>query len=301
MLSGSYPALAEILRLAGYHTVAFCNNPLVGVLNNGLQRGFDRFYNYASAAPFRPKEERQSRAKRRVLRSFRRYVARPIGNQFAHSDTLFRLSLHPFWVPLWTRLINYKGNTAHSVDDLIDYWKQHQAGGAEKPTFAFLNLMGAHMPYNPPQDFLDRVDPGLKHNRHAYQYVRRFNAEAARWASPTDSPPADWESHALDTFYQAEVAHQDYHLGRLLRYLKDSGALENTMVIICADHGEGHGDHGFFGHGFVVYQELVHVPLLIHYPDHFPAGGRVTTNVSTRRLFHTVLKAAGVKPPLDEC
>jgi len=82
--------------------------------------------------------------------------------------------------------------------------------------------------------------------------------------------------------------------------LCESGALDHTLVMVCADHGEGHGDHGYAGHSFVVYQELVHVPLVIHYPDHFPAGERMTINVSTRRLFHTALEAAGVKPPLDE-
>ncbi len=300
-LSGAHPALAEILRGAGYHTAAFCNNPLVGVLNNGLQRGFERFYNYASAAPFRPAEERRNRIQRMGLRYFRRYFARPLGNQFAKSDTLFRLSLNPAVVPLWTRLINYKGNTANSISDLIAYWQAHTAGGAEKPLFAFLNLMGAHTPYNPPQDVIDRLAPALRDDKHAYTFIRQFNADAARWASPNDPPLEDWQRQALDDFYEAEIAHQDAHLERLLNFLRASGALANTMVIICADHGEGHGDHGYSGHSFVVYNELVQVPLLIRYPETFPVGERVSTAVSTRRLFHTVLEAAGVyKPPLDE-
>ncbi len=303
VLSSAYPTLAELLHRGGYHTVAFCNNPLVGVLNNGLQRGFERFYNYASAAPLRPVEARRSKLRRETLRLFRKHLARPMGNQFAHSDWLFRVSLNPLFVPLWTRLINYKGNTANSITDLIDYWGQYTAGGAEKPVFAFLNLMGSHLPYNPPQDYLNRVVPELKNNRQAYPFMRRFNAEAARWASPTDPPLADWEQQTLLDFYDAEIAHQDYHLGRLLTYLKQSGALDNTLVVICADHGEGHGDHQFFGHGFVVYQELVHVPLLIRWPDGHGAGQRVIANVSTRRLFHTMLEAGGgniltPQPPL---
>lgn len=46
-MSGEHPMLAEILQVADYHTVAFCNNPLLGILDHGLQRGFDAFYNYA--------------------------------------------------------------------------------------------------------------------------------------------------------------------------------------------------------------------------------------------------------------
>jgi uncharacterized sulfatase len=297
-LSGSYPVIAEILRGAGYHTVAFCNNPLVGVLNNGLQRGFERFYNYASAAPFRPKEAQRSRLQRAALRYFRRHFARPLGNQFAHSDFLFRVSLNPVLVPFWTRLINYKGHTANSIDDFIGYWEQ-QTASADTPVFAFLNLMGTHLPYTPPQDYVDRVAPGLRHDKHAYTFMRRFNSDAARWASPPDPALEDWERQTLVDFYDAEIMHQDYHVGRLLRHLKQSGALDHTMVIIAADHGEGHGDHDFFGHGFVLYQELVHVPLVIFDKERFPAGVRVPETISTRRIFHTILEAAGVEPPLD--
>ena len=72
------------------------------------------------------------------------------------------------------------------------------------------------------------------------------------------------------------------------------------MVIVAADHGEGHGDHGYKGHSFVVYQELVHVPMMIRYPERFPAGKHITTNVSTRRIFHTVLDVTETVPPLAE-
>src|SRR5690606_1101235 len=132
------------------------------------------------------------------------------------------------------------------------------------------------------------------------QYITRFNAHAADWLSPDDPPLEDWQRHALDGYYDAEIAYQDQHLGRLFDYLEKSGTLENTMVVIAADHGEGHGDHGFKGHRFVVFQELVHVPLIVRYPDRFPAAKRIQTNVSTRRIFHTLLDVTEIKPPLAE-
>jgi uncharacterized sulfatase len=298
-LPKNMPTLAELLRGAGYHTAAFCNNPLVGVLNHGLQRGFERFYNYASAAPYRPTEARRHPLHRKALKLFRQHLARPMGNQFAHSDVMFRLALNPFWVPLWTRLINFKGNGPAAIRDLIEYWESHQQTQPDQPMFAFLNLMGAHLPYFPPQAHLDRMAPELRNERSRYQFMRRFNAEAARWASPDDPPLADWEHATLNDFYDAEIAHQDEQVGKLLSCLASSGILENTVVVICADHGEGHGDHGFLGHGFVVYQELVHVPLVIRFPDGHGAGQRVRTNVSTRRLFHTALEAAGLPLPTN--
>lgn len=299
-LSGMFPTLAEILRGAGYHTAGFCNNALLGVLDNGLMRGFEHFYNYAGTVPNRPFDSGENALVKAFKTRFRRSFARPIENRFANSDTLFRLSMSPLVVPFWSRLINFKGHTASTIDDVIAYWQQHHAGGAERPLFAFVNLMGAHLPYKPPQEYINRVAPTLRRDRRAYDFMRRFNTDAGRWASPSDPPLHDWQRAALLDFYDAEIACQDAELGRLLRYLRQSGALDNTLVIILADHGEGHGDHDFFGHGFVVYQELVHVPLVIYYPDRFPAEKRINTTVSTRRIFHTILDAVGVQPPLDE-
>lgn len=286
------PTLAEILRVNGYQTMGFSNNPLVGILNNGLTRGFDHFFNYAGAAPNRPQDMTRPRVQKMVSDGWGRF-ARMVSQQFSQSDDLFRVSLHPLLTPIWTRGINYKGHTVHSIDDMIASHQSHRANRTQ-PRFTFFNLMGAHLPYRPPRDFLREVAPDVYHDRSAYRWMGRFNADAARWASPIDNPLTDWERHVLDAFYSAEIAHQDAHLGRLLDALKQTGALDDSVVIIMADHGEGHGDHQFAGHSFVVYQELVHVPLLIHYPARFSGGQRVVNNISTRRLFHTILEIAGV-------
>jgi arylsulfatase A-like enzyme len=296
-LSNAHPTLAEILQVADYHTVAFCNNPLLGLLNHGLQRGFENFYNYAGASPNRPVDQTRSLLRRSVATEFRK-VARTVTNWFTLSDTLFSMAVNPLIVPIWTRMVNFKGNSERSVDDLIAYWENYHAGGAEKPLFAFLNLMGTHTPYYPPSNYLDHVAPDLRHDKESTRFIAGFNAQSAEWLSPSDPPLTDWQRHALDGYYDAEIAYQDQQLGRLFAYLKQSGALENTMVVIAADHGEGHGDHGFKGHSFVVFQELVHVPLIIRYPERFPAAKRIKTNVSTRRLFHTFLDVTEIEPPL---
>lgn len=291
-LAPQIPTLAEILRVNGYQTMGFSNNPLVGILENGLTRGFDHFFNYAGAAPNRPQDMARPRVQRTVANGWGKF-ARTVSQQFAKSDALFRVSLHPLLTPIWTRGINYKGHTVHSIDDMIASFKTHRTNRTQ-PRFTFFNLMGAHLPYRPPRDFLREVAPDVYHDRSAYRWMGRFNADAVRWASPLETPLTDWERHVLDAFYSAEIAHQDYHLGRLLDALKQTGALDDSMVVIMADHGEGHGDHHFAGHSFVVYQELVHVPLLIHHPARFGGGKRISENISTRRLFHTLLEAAGI-------
>jgi len=292
-LSERIPTLVEQLLASGYHTVGFCNNPLVGVLNHGLTRGFESFYNYAGGAINRPFERSMGAPLDAMMRGWRE-VARGLGNQFARREWMFRLSLHPLLTPLWTRMINYKGNSADSISDLIGYFEQRRAGGQERPTFAFLNLMGTHLPYRPPQTALSQVAPDLE--KQAYPFLARFNADAARWASTADQPVEAWQQRALEAFYDAEIYAQDLELGRLFRYLEQSGATKDTLIIITADHGEGHGDHGYFGHSFLVNQELVHVPLIVSSPDGINAGRRIPDNLSTRRIYHTLLDAAGICP-----
>lgn len=299
-LSGAHPTLAEILQLADYKTIAFCNNPLLGFLDTKLQRGFDEFYNYAGAYPNRVSDKQRGQIQREMLANFRKF-ARYMVNQFVQHDWLFRLFVvNPLVVPWGSRLTNFKGDSGRSIDDLITYWHQHQAGDTEQPLFAYLNLMGTHTPLRPQKKYLEYIAPDIANNKHAAQYMARFNADAAAWLSPSEEPMTDWQHRTMDAYYDAEIAQQDVQLGRLFKYLRDSDALDNTLVIVAADHGEGHGDHGYHGHSFVVYQELVHVPLTIHYPERFPLGQTISNNVSTRRLFHTILDAANVTPPLAE-
>jgi uncharacterized sulfatase len=108
-------------------------------------------------------------------------------------------------------------------------------------------------------------------------------------------PFTEMQETVLSDVYDAEIAYQDRQLKRVFRYLKRSGELDNTMVIIVSDHGESHGDHDFMGHAFVIYNEIVRVPLIIHYPEMFEKGKRVEHAVSIRRIFHTILEAAGIE------
>lgn len=300
-LNPMHATLAEILQADGYHTAAFCNNPLVGAIDHGMARGFDRFFNYATAVPYRPYTDDQTALARAFTTWFRPY-ARRIGNWFATSDDLFRIALHRRLTPLWARTINFKGNTATSVDDLLRYWADRHAGGREQPLFAFVNLMGAHLPYHPPAALVARFDAEVAKDKAAQAFMRRFNADGAAWASPPEQPFSDLEARTLAAHYQAEIAAQDEQLDRLLAGLRARGAFDDTAIVVLADHGESHGDHAIMGHGFGVFQELVHVPMALHLPGVTSGSGEgqhIGANISTRRLFHTLIDLAGAPTPLS--
>lgn len=71
--------------------------------------------------------------------------------------------------------------------------------------------------------------------------------------------------------YDSEIAYDDHQIGLLLDELSRTGLSERTVIIVTSDHGEEFGEHGGFQHGFKLYSELTHVPLLVSIPGQPPA------------------------------
>ncbi len=295
-LPQNIPTLAELLAQDGYETVAFCNNPLIGVLDNGLKRGFNHFYNYSATIPDIPDIGNPGALKRTQLwlNMALKQVTTPIEQQFGRSPLLLKLATLPLFVPIWSRTFNFKGNTQRSLTDVTSYLRHHFNTHSDKPLFMFINMMETHLPYYPPKKAIDRWVPYFKKDREARAFIHKFNTESYRWMAPMLEPFTEMQHTVLSDMYDAEVAYQDRQLRKLLRYLKRSGQADNTMVVVVSDHGESLGEHEFMGHAFVIYNELVRVPFFIRYPEMFPGGKRVEEAVSTRRIFHTVLEAAGI-------
>ena len=299
-LSPERPHLAELLQESGYQTVAFCNNPLVGILNNGFKRGFQTFYNYGGAIPSVPSDSTTlPRPLRQLIERYTQFLRRisyPIQNFFGQSDLAFRLSLNAWFTPIWSRVANFKGQNERSVRDLSHFLQEREGEDEERPLFLFLNLMETHLPFTPPSEFIDKVAPYLRGSKEARTIMRRWNRESYRWAAPLAEPLSELEQQVLSDLYDAEVAYQDAYLGQLIETLQQRDNADNTLTIIVADHGDGLGEHDCMGHAFVAYQELLHVPLLMQWPRKFKSAKRIDTPVSTRRVFHTMLDAAGRLP-----
>lgn len=292
--------LAQLLNEGGYRTVGFCNNPLLGVVDNALDRGFQEFYNYGGAVPNYPDI---ARARPRLFRHLNeqithllRSITAPFQNQFAHNNILLRVAMHPLIVPLWQHNVNFKGNTKRSLHDVVRYLRAHRSREDKQPLFAFVNLMETHLPYRPPARFARSFAPYYEDDSEAHSFMRSYNTEHFRWMIPLTEPLSPTADRVINDLYDAETAYQDRLLRRLLKDLGQPGVRENTMVIITSDHGEGLNNHHFVGHSLVAYDDLVRVPLLIRYPKQYPSGRRVSTVVSTRRIFHSVLDAAGIQP-----
>lgn len=299
-LNDEQVTLAELLNRNGYATAGFCNNPLLGVVKNGLDRGFEAFYNYGGAVP-NPPDISKSRPKllgqlfEIYVRMMRR-VTVPIQNQFAHSKFLLRIAMNPLLSYLWLRHANFKGNTRRSLRDVVGYMRTHRSKEPRRPLFTFINLMETHLPYWPPPRFIRKFAPYYRREREARDFMRNYNTQTYRWMIPLTEPLSEVGDRVLNDLHDAEVAYQDYLLQRLFHYLNKPEVRDNTMVIITSDHGEGMNNHSFVGHSLVAYDDLVRVPLIVRYPKLYPAGTRISSMVSNRRLFHSVLEAVGISP-----
>ena len=103
---------------------------------------------------------------------------------------------------------------------------------------------------------------------------------------------------AARRMYGLEVEYVDREIGRLLDELGRSGRLENTLLVVTSDHGEGLGDHGLMGHIHQLYDTLIRVPLLMVMPG---VDGGAVENQTIRQvdLRPTLLALLGVPDPIE--
>lgn len=109
------------------------------------------------------------------------------------------------------------------------------------------------------------------------------------------SPPKRFAGYAP---YDGEIAYADEIVGKFIKYLKSRQLYDRSMIVLLSDHGEGLGDHGEQEHGLFVYEEAIHVPLIIKQENNVGAGRRVVDLVQHIDLVPTIL--ACVKAPVPK-
>lgn len=154
------------------------------------------------------------------------------------------------------------------------------------PFFLFVNVLEAHLPYDPPPGYRTAHLADLApEDRVAARWANEFNAGLHR------EEDIDWER--VRRLYRGDVDEADRLLGCLLEELRERDLFEDSVLIVVSDHGENLGDHGYLDHQFGVFETLLAVPLVVRAPGRLEAGTRGDPVVLTD-LYATVLDAAGV-------
>jgi arylsulfatase A-like enzyme len=171
-------------------------------------------------------------------------------------------------------LLEETGRHRADSDTVNEYTFRYLAATTYRPFFLYLHTLDPHSPYSPPAP-----------------YNAMFTDDPPEEARPSmvtpELPVEDFEK--IVALYDGEIAFNDEQFGLLLDHLKKQGLYDDAMIVFVSDHGEEFLDHGRGGHGHTLYQELVHVPLLIKFPGNRHAGTRVRTRVSVIDIVPTVL------------
>ncbi len=133
-------------------------------------------------------------------------------------------------------------------------------------------------------------------------YLKQLADRPARffmWTHWVD-PHAEYVPHEQHDYgksererYDGEVSFVDEQIGRIVEVLNETGLANKTAIILTSDHGEAFSEHGMIRHGFEVWEELVHVPLLVYVPDVSPR--RVGVRRSLIDVAPTILELLEVK------
>lgn len=89
-------------------------------------------------------------------------------------------------------------------------------------------------------------------------------------------PISNSEWDIIKSWYDGEISYLDHCIGELVNFICDEGLFDNTLIVITADHGENLGEHELAGHHFCLYDTLLHVPLIMSYPQLLPKKTRIS-------------------------
>lgn len=170
------------------------------------------------------------------------------------------------YVPAW-----------RAVDATLEWLERIEPGDS---FFVYLHVSDPHHPYHPPPAQRKQFAPGAPPGPPRTALATAPDSVKARYVD----------------LYDGEVAHVDEQFGRLLDALDQRGFLDDTLVVFVSDHGEEFLDHGHYGHGSSLYQEQIHVPLIIRTPRRLRSETQpptVAAQVQQIDIVPTILEAIG--------
>lgn len=221
------PMLAELLDRAGYQTLGVHSNPYLWG-NYGFERGFD--YYHSAMLP-----------------------------EYANQDELRFAPRGDAATESFQKLAESGMMAAPTVVRIVR--RALERTQKDEPVFLFAHIMEPHADYIPPPPFDTKFDPDYAGTMHG----RNFQNNLAV-VDYSKNPPRQISDRDLDhikALYRGEIASADAAIGEILQLFEIHGRLDNTLVIVTADHGESFFEHRRTGHRGLTRDEVLRVPLLV--------------------------------------
>lgn len=229
ILDDSVETVAERLRSVGYNTGAVSRNVHVSEFTE-KHRGFDDF-TWLEQNPFKAACQLPPSEAVRFLAGLPRHASTVSINGAMHSP-----------VPAVTR----------RVRSLLEEYE-----ASTDPYFLYAHYNEVHRPYIPPRKEMAQHLPDGWSRRHAAKTSLGYHEEL--YDIMVNGRQDEIDDELLEALYKAEIQHIDTHLGKIF----ESVDLDETVVVITADHGEYLGEYGLYGHQLLPRDEVTKVPLII--------------------------------------
>jgi arylsulfatase A-like enzyme len=271
-LDEDVPTLAQMVQAAGYRTACFSNNLYI-TPQTGLTRGFAQFFYrgieqaYDSVAAQQSVLSRSWARVKQALPQTIKAVARDTLDLAGGQKSLSR------------------DDGALATEQAVCRWLHDDQ---DRPFFAFIHYQEPHSPYFPPKPYRNRFFPEgwLQQWRYLeYDHIHYYAGKKS------------FTRRQMDNFlalYDGEICYLDWRLGRLFDYLRAQLLLEDTVVVVTADHGECFGENGYIWHAFNLYDSLIRVPLIVRYPRWFAQAKTDDSLVQSVDIAATLLDGLGL-------
>ncbi|MFC7028103.1 sulfatase [Halomicroarcula sp. GCM10025710] len=248
------------LREAGYDTGVFTENDWLTAVDVGLKDGFDTIVG-ARNVPFPEGMNPHEFVSNEGQGQYSAFVRAALG-----SDEPFKSLANGVATKVQSDYKRFLPDSVRSstpadvyVDAFLD-WSERRDG----PWAACVNLMDAHIPYEPTSEFDEWGGARARRLQSSFEDQKwSFNAGDRPW----------WQKRAVESLYDGAIRQLDAELERLVGALRERGELDDTLLVITSDHGEGFGEPSRLRpgvrvaeHGVAIHEVLFHVPLIVRQP-----------------------------------
>jgi len=270
-LSKRYVTLAQVLHDNGFVTAGFHSNPFLSKFF-GWDRGFDVFIDLSDSSSSATRMFKKLTQKKGLSG----FILKPV-KKILGKHSIRKLLKRIYSVKSYFPLPYSRGEDVNRI--VIEWLKKRRKGRF----FLWIHYMDPHEPYLPPDPWLDSIC--------SREEALEINLQFCTKNISEDQIELIEKAKLL---YDAEVRYVDYCVGDLIEIFNELGLLEDTIIILTADHGEAFFEHGERGHpDHILYEEVLRVPLIIYGIDE----KKVVEPVQLLDLSPTILSILEIEKP----
>ncbi|MFH1622512.1 MAG: sulfatase [Candidatus Omnitrophota bacterium] len=182
---------------------------------------------------------------------------------------------------------NFLADAKHTTEIIVPWIKKN----SQDNFFIFLFFIDPHDPYEPSPAFNKFQNDYNGQLKDLGDGMHSYLNKVILGKASLNTEDIDY----LEALYDGEIAYWDWHVSKIIEALEDSNILDNTIIIITSDHGEEFSDHGGVFHGYAIYNEHLHVPLIISGPQLSKAKSRVSSVVRSIDIMPTIFDLLNIE------